>query len=387
MDEEYLFFGREQQCQELMARLLRRRFLAVLGASRSGKSSLGRAGLLPTLYGGGLPGKGSHWSVAVMRPGGDPLGNLAESLLESELWDEFASDDDSMPDRLDLETTLQRSALGLREVAKLARMPEGHNLLVVVDQFEELFRFSRTGATEEQRDEADAFVSLLIEATRQEQFSIYVVVTMRSDFFGDCASFESLAQVINDGDYLVPRLNRDQLKEAIEGPVRVGGAEMSPSLVQRLLNDAGDDPDQLPILQHALMRTWHFWRSHGRHEQISHGHYEVIGGFDDALSLHADEVMESLPSDRHRELARRMFKALTEQAADNRGIRRPHRLSRLGEITGGSESELVTVVNAFRRPGVTFLMPGIGRVDISHGHRHFPRELYAPLEANGALGR
>ena len=382
MDEEYLFFGRERQCQELMDRLLRRRFLAVLGASGSGKSSLVRAGLLPTLYGGGLPGKGSHWSVAVMRPGGDPLGNLAESLLESELWDEFAFDDNSKPDRLDLETTLQRSALGLREVAKLARLPKGHNLLVVVDQFEELFRFSRTGATEAQRDEADAFVSLLIEATRQEQFSIYVVVTMRSDFFGDCASFESLAQVINDGDYLVPRLTRDQLKEAIEGPVRVGGAEMSPSLVQRLLNDSGDDPDQLPILQHALMRMWHFWKLQGEHEQITHGHYEVIGGFEDALSLHADEVMESLPSDRHRELARRMFKALTERAMDNRGIRRPHRLSSLCEITSGSEAELMTVVDAFRMPGVTFLMPGMEEeltsstvIDISHESfmRHWKR--------------
>ena len=374
MDEEYLFFGRERQCQELLTRLLRRRFLAVLGSSGSGKSSLVRAGLLPALYGGGLPGTGSHWSVAVMRPGGDPLGNLAEALLESELWDEFDEDDDTLPDRLDLETTLQRSALGLREVAKLARLPEGHNLLVVVDQFEELFRFSRTGATEEQRDEAEAFVSLLIEGTREDQFSIYVVVTMRSDFFGDCATFESLAQVINDGDYLVPRLNRDQLKEAIEGPVRVGGGEMAPSLVQRLLNDAGDDPDQLPILQHALMRAWHYWmEKEGAQGQISHGHYEIIGGMDAALSVHADEVMESLPSDRHRELARRMFKALTERAADNRGIRRPHRLGSLCEITEGSEAELAVVVNAFRKPGVTFLMPGIDEdltaatvIDISH---------------------
>ncbi|MEZ5324645.1 MAG: PQQ-binding-like beta-propeller repeat protein [Verrucomicrobiales bacterium] len=382
MDEEYLFFGREQQCQELLTRLLRRRFLAVLGSSGSGKSSLVRAGLLPTLYGGGLPGTGSHWSVAVMRPGGDPLGNLAEALLESELWDEFADDDDSLPDRLDLETTLQRSALGLREVAKLARLPKGHNLLVVVDQFEELFRFSRTGATEEQRDEADAFVSLLIEGARQQQFSIYVVVTMRSDFFGDCSAFESLAQVINDGDYLVPRLTRDQLKEAIEGPVKVGGGDMAPSLVQRLLNDAGDDPDQLPILQHALMRTWHFWREKGELGQITHKHYEIIGGMDEALSLHADEVMESLPSDRHRELARRMFKALTERAMDNRGIRRPHRLGSLCEITGGTEAEISTVVDAFRKPGVTFLMPGMEEeltaatvIDISHESfmRHWKR--------------
>jgi WD40 repeat protein/tetratricopeptide (TPR) repeat protein/energy-coupling factor transporter ATP-binding protein EcfA2 len=384
MDEEYLFFGRETQCSDLITRLSKQKFLGVLGASGSGKSSLVRAGLLPALYGGSLPGAGSHWSVAVMRPGGDPIGNLAESLLESELWDDFDEDDDTLPDRLDLETTLQRSALGLRETAKLARMPEGHNLLVVVDQFEELFRFSNS-ANVDQRDEAEAFVSLLIEGARQEQFSIYVVLTMRSDFFGDCASFESLAQVINDGDYLVPRLTREQLKDAIEGPIRVGGAEMAPALVQRLLNDAGDDPDQLPILQHAMMRTWNHWKSEGQNPgsgPITHVHYEAIGGTESALSLHADEVMATLPNDRQRIAAQRMFKALTERAADNRGIRRPHRLGRLCEITEGSEADVAAVVNAFRKPGVTFLMPGVEEeltaatvVDISHESfmRHWKR--------------
>src|SRR5205085_7422965 len=85
---------------------------------------------------------------------------------------------------------------------------------------------------------------------------LYVVLTMRSDYLGDCAQFRDLPEAINDGQYLIPRMTRDQRREAIEGPVAVGGATIAPRLVNCLLNDVGDNPDQLPLLQHALMRMW-----------------------------------------------------------------------------------------------------------------------------------
>ena len=90
---------------------------------------------------------------------------------------------------------------------------------------------------------------------------IYVVLTMRSEFIGSCAEFPGLAEAVNDGQYLVPRMTRDELRLAITGPVAVGGGQIAPRLVTRLLNEVGDDPDQLPVLQHALMRTWDEWAS------------------------------------------------------------------------------------------------------------------------------
>src|SRR2546429_8375705 len=86
MEEEYLFFGRETQRKELVTLLREHRFVAVLGASGSGKSSLVRAGLLPALFGGVMTKAGSHWNIAIFRPGGSPLANLAEALLSTELW-------------------------------------------------------------------------------------------------------------------------------------------------------------------------------------------------------------------------------------------------------------------------------------------------------------
>ena len=141
---------------------------------------------------------------------------------------------------------------------KWGATPPGPNFLLVVDQFEEIFRFNQGGAA--QRDAANEFVSMLLQAAAQKDVPIYIVLTMRSDFIGDCAQFENLAEAVNRGEYLIPRMTRDQFKQSIEGPIRVAGGTLTPRLLQRLLNDLGDQADQLPCLQHALMRTWDQWQ-------------------------------------------------------------------------------------------------------------------------------
>ena len=133
-DENHLFFGRDGQTDELLRRLRRQRFLAVVGTSGSGKSSLVRAGLLPDVYGGFMVEAGSSWRVALLKPGSDPIGNLAFALSQPEALGPLAED---AVGRHILEMTLRRSALGLGEVVREARM-EG-NVLIIVDQFEEAF--------------------------------------------------------------------------------------------------------------------------------------------------------------------------------------------------------------------------------------------------------
>ena len=129
---------------------------------------------------------------------------------------------------------------------------------------------------------------------------------------------------------------RDQKRDAIEKPIGVGGAKISPLLVQRLLNDVGDDPDQLPVLQHALMRMWDVWSAGSDHESPASNWptSRRPAGLASALSNHADEIYDSLPDDRHRDACEKIFKTLTEKGDDNRGIRRPTRLSMLQAIAG-----------------------------------------------------
>ena len=350
VQEKYLFFGREDQTAELLTRLRKTRFLAVVGSSGSGKSSLVRAGLIPELHGGTMAAAGSAWEVAVMKPGGDPLTNLAKSLVDADLYDPDQEDVVSM-----IRASLSRSGMGLVDTIQQSDLESKTNLLIVVDQFEEIFRFRRmTGISEE---EAGHFIRLLLEASQDESCPIYVVLTMRSDFLGDCAQFGDLAEAVNEGEYIIPRLNRNQRKQAIEAPSRVGGREMSNRLVQRLLNDISDDPDQLPILQHALMRTWEYWVQAGSEGPVDLEHYQATGGMTEALSRHADEVFQSLPDGEHRRIATLIFKSLTEKVSENRGIRRPMQLNELHEICGGDIKHLLHVIDEFRKTGCTFLMP------------------------------
>jgi WD40 repeat protein len=350
-EEDYLFFGREEQTAELLSLLRQHRFLAVVGTSGSGKSSLVRAGLLPALHGGTMAKAGSTWEVVVLRPGGDPIDNLARALLQADLYD--PEDAESLPR---LVATLTRSRLGLIEAVKQSDLPEKTNFLVVVDQFEELFRFRQSGVSGQEA--AAAFVRLLLAASQQADQRIYVAITMRSDYLGDCSQVPGLAEAVNDGEYLIPRLSREQRRSAIEKPISVGGGSIAPRLLYNLLNDVGDDPDQLPLLQHALMRIWDCWAAdHADGEPLDLRHYERVGGLQEALSLHADEAYAELADDQHRRLGCKLFQALTERGSDNRGIRRPTRFDQLCAILDARPAEVAAVIEAFRQVGRTFLMP------------------------------
>jgi tetratricopeptide (TPR) repeat protein/energy-coupling factor transporter ATP-binding protein EcfA2 len=365
-DEDHLFFGREKQTDEVLRKLRTNRFLLVTGSSGSGKSSLVRSGLIPSLYSGLMANTGSSWRVAILRPGEDPIGNLAAALAQPDLFGTTTS-------RMLVDVTLQRSTLGLVEAVRQARIPPQDNVLVVVDQFEELFRFRNSRAVGNSKDEAAAFVKLLLEAAQQNAVPVRIVLTMRADFIGDCMEFLGLPEALNTGQYLVPRLTRDQLRSAITGPVAVAGGNIAPRLVSRLLNDCGDDPDQLPVLQHALMRTWDYWsRRHAEGEPIDLAHYEAVGGMREALSLHAEEAYRETDAIDPK-VTERLFKALTDASKGAKGVRRPTSIEELAAICGCSEAEVVSVVEIFRQPGRSFLMPPADTplesssvVDLSH---------------------
>ena len=342
--ESALYFGRDDQIDELLERLAQSRFLAVVGTSGSGKSSLVRAGLIPALQRGHLAGGGSRWRVAMFRPGDDPLGGLAQAL--------------GRPQDQDL---IGRSSLGLVEAART--LDAGEKLLVIVDQFEELFRVSQSGS----QDSAAAFVKLLLRAAFEDGAAVFVVLTMRTDYLGACTVFRGLPEVLNGGQYLIPRMTRDQLTESIEGPIAVGGAAITPQLVQRLLNDVGDDPDQLPILQHALLRTWSkgsedhaegqpldLPRAEGRPLDVPI--YEATGGMAAALNRHAEEAygeLGELPAGQR--IARKLFQRLTEKGTDQQENRRPTSLREICAVAEADEQRVIAVIDRFRSEGRTFL--------------------------------
>ncbi|MFY0690259.1 MAG: High-affnity carbon uptake protein Hat/HatR [Cyclobacteriaceae bacterium] len=373
VEESHLFFGREGQSDEALQKLANNRFVGILGASGSGKSSFMFCGLIPTLHGGFMTEAGSNWRIVTSRPGGGPIDNLAESLLTRDQEYNQLSDEDKLIKRTIISTVLRSSSLGLVEVVKQLKTDDFQNVLILVDQFEELFRFSKEEAVNSDQNEAAAFVNLLLEACDQTEVPIYVALTMRSDFIGECSKYMELTHMINESHYLIPQMVRDQKRMAIEGPVAVGGGKIAPRLTQQLLNDAGDSPDMLPILQHALMRTWSYWVDNRKPDQpMDLEHYNAIGTLTQALSQHANEAYDML-NKREKQICETMFKALTEKGAENTGIRRPTKLSTIASIAGVSEDEVERVVDRFREPGRSLLMPPYGVklesetvIDISH---------------------
>jgi len=373
IEESHLFFGREGQSDEVLLKLSKSRFVGVIGPSGSGKSSFIYCGVLPILYGGFLTDSSPNWEVIVTRPGAGPIDNLSEALLKTVRDYNSADPEDKKIKRTIVSTLLRSSSLGLVEAIQQSRRQEDINYLVLVDQFEELFRF-KDSTDPNSVNESLAFINLLMEAINYEDAPIYVAITMRSDFIGDCAQFPELTRKINDSHYLIPQMTRDQKRRAIEGPVAVGNAKVTPRLVQQLLNDLGDNPDQLPILQHALMRTWSYWARYRDYEDepVDLKHYEAIGTMSEALSQHANEAYDELEEEQKR-ICEIMFQAITEKRGENFGIRRPTRLNEIASIADVSEADVIEVIEKFREPGRSLITPAYGTpltsrsmIDLSH---------------------
>jgi formylglycine-generating enzyme required for sulfatase activity len=343
------FFGRTEQIAALLRRLGETRFLAVVGTSGCGKSSLVRAGLIPSLKRGYLASAGSRWRIAVMRPGSDPFGALTAAV--------------NIP-----QEDLRRSSLGLVKALQ-GSLDAQESMLLVVDQFEELFRFRRE--TGNAGGQSDAFVKLLLASAAQDEVPIYVVLTMRSDYLGDCAVFRGLPEALNDAQYLVPVLTRLQLREVVEAPVAGAGAHIAPELVQRVLNDVGygleQELDQLPVLQHALMRTWGE-AAEARAAELGLEHYRKSRGMEGALNQHAEGLYAALDVE-DRALAKRVFQRLAEKEFKGRDIRRPSSFGELRTMTGASEEQLKRVIGQFQdfltsRPEPP--LTDASMIDISH---------------------
>jgi WD40 repeat protein len=334
-DESILFFGRQEHVDELLGRLAETSFLAVVGLSGSGKSSLVLAGLVPALERGHLGGVGPLWQMAELRPGSDPLGALAAAL------------DGALGQSPGRAARLRSGRLGLAEAAEAGREPEA-NLLLVVDQFEELFRFQRT--FEDKSHEAAEFIRLLLAASGEYRARLYLVITMRSDYLGECARFPGLAEALNGSQYLTPRLTREQLREAMTGPAALRNVSVEPKWLESVLDQTAENRDQLPVLQHLLRQMWN---RQSRGSEIGEADFKAVGGLN-ALNEHADDTYRKVGN---KQLVRRVFQCLTESAEPGRENRRPRKMQEMVDETGSDFSAVEAVADHFREEGCNFLSP------------------------------
>lgn len=366
------FFGRGHLTEELFNKLENKRFVSVVGTSGCGKSSLINAGLLPLLA-------GKNWDVIVTRPQQDPINNLAQELKKINFSDGEASRDGdsgtSGPELQRIWESMIPITLNLTSQGVVETYQQSHSskkLLIIVDQFEELFQYKSRGSAE--RENAIKFVNLLLEATSQKEFPIHIIIVMRADFLGHCAQFKGFPEIINDGQFLIPKLSRAQYRDAITGPLERHSINIASNVVSQLLNEIEDDPDQLPILQHALMLTFEEWKNGGDiNVTIDINHFQNSGGMLHGIDAHCNRILEELINEGLSQQVRIVFQRLTEINQEGIEIRAPATVQELMILTESNLSDITKILDAFRKDGRNFLSPSVSKpiveeqiIDLSH---------------------
>jgi energy-coupling factor transporter ATP-binding protein EcfA2 len=311
------YFGRETFVAQLRQVVPNQRLIPVLGPSGSGKSSVVLAGLLPHLQ------ADPRWLIATLRPGNTPFLNLSAALLPH--YEEQLTETGRLVESKRLADALQDGTLTLPDVvARIAtKQPDGHHFLLVIDQFEELYTLNEPATRH-------PFLDQLIALSQAPPAPLpsHTLLTLRADFLGQALAYTPFADLLNSQpDIKLRPLTTDELERVIVEPAKVAGASFAEGLVGRILQDVGDEPGNLPLLQFALTLLWE------RQENgvLTHAAYEALDGVGGALAHYADEVLAEL-SEAEQEQVRRVFIQLVQPGAgaeDTRRLANRHELTQV----------------------------------------------------------
>ena len=275
-----LFFGREKFIA-LLAEAVDRRTngIVMVGASGSGKSSVVFAGLLPHLR------EREGWLITHLRPGGQPFHSLAAELIP--LIEPNLSETDRLVEVPKMAKALQTREIFLPSLIERlrAKNPSANCLFLIVDQFEELY----TLCTD--MEMRRCFLDLLLEASRDRaEFCLKLLLTLRADFLGQALSYRPFADLLEAGTLLLGPMTQDELRAVIEMPAEKQGAAFEPGLVNRILDDIGEEPGNLPLLEFALLLLWENQTA----GWLTHNAYETIDQVEGALTRYAEQVYSDL---------------------------------------------------------------------------------------------
>jgi hypothetical protein len=297
-----LFFGREELVATLLARLAEAPLLAVVGPSGSGKSSVVRAGLIPAIWRGSVPGSG-NWHVLTLTPGHHPMEELGlrvsslSRVAPSSLVQDLRSDPRSLE-------------LALRQLFLDA--PEGRRLVLFIDQFEEVFTLCRDEV------EREGFIASLLHAVRAHEARLVVILAMRADFYGRCSAYPEFAAALQGNQVLVGPMSEKEFREAIEGPAKVAGLDLEPSLVEMIVTDVAGEPGALPLFSQALLETW----KRRRGWTLTLQGYAESGGVREAIANTAETAYRDRLTPAQQPIARNIFLRLIELGEGTEDTRR-----------------------------------------------------------------
>ncbi|WP_417725413.1 NACHT and WD repeat domain-containing protein [Salipiger sp.] len=401
-----IFFGRDDHVSSMLDKLAEERFLCVTGPSGCGKSSLARTGLFNALEAGFLKGRGSDWIFCDLYPETDPLDRLCAALGKAIVLGESGRGSPD-PDEEQLAQITELHGLFLNHIeargsdltpaVERVTAVEGRPIVILVDQFEEIFRYGQDDPYA-----ASRFVDVLLK-TAAVRGDIYVVITIRTDELEKCARYAGLTNAINHSQFLTPTLDRFQMQEAIEGPITLFGGTIDPQLSVWMLNGLEEQLDKLPLMQHALrllyldarrkqpegpitIRLPDFYEVFGIEDFPGHAKSESHRALRTSLSHRLETIYAGLDP-RDQDIARGLFCALTTIDSRGRDIRRPIRLGAAAETLACPLESLLRVVSRFRDGSESYLRiagdhDGVDADDVVDVTHECVLRLWRPLQQN-----
>lgn len=342
-----IYYGRETLSQQITTRLNQLHFLALIGASGSGKSSLLRAGLIPQL-------RAQNWLIHVITPGSHPLEALSNSIGRYVNALDFAP-------KFNQTMRKNKQALYLMG-SKFASQKEAPRLLIAIDQFEEVFT--------QCRDEVErrAFVENLLTAANKKG-AVTIMIGLRADFYDRCAQFEGLRELVSQQQEFIGPMKQEELVHVIADPAKRGGWHLVDGLMEQILEDAGQEPGRLPLLSHALRETWE--RRRGTVMTLSG--YRAAGGVEGAIAKTAEETLQRLEQQDKRlvKVAQSVFLSLTELGE---GAEDTRRIAPLQELQKGNDDQALDDVLNMLVNG-RLITTSDGQVEVAHEAliRRWPR--------------
>ena len=296
------FFGREIPIERLMDEVQRQPFVAVVGASGSGKSSVVRAGLVPRLR----RDRDTAWETVILVPGDQPLKALARAFLP--LLEPSMGEVDRLAEATKLAEHFRSETISLYDVVGriLEKQSGTDRVLIVVDQFEELYTLT---SDEEARRR---FVDELLAASSRAGSKANITLTLRGDFVGKALAYRPLSDRLQDAQINLGPMTREELECAIRKPAEKIQLEFEAGLVRRILNDVGDEPGNLPLLEFVLKELWD--KRRGR--ILMNETYDAIGGLQGAVATKADELFKGLSS-AEQKILQRIFLRIVRPSAES----------------------------------------------------------------------
>jgi WD40 repeat protein/serine/threonine protein kinase len=322
------FFGRETLSKRLLGQIENNRFLSVVGPSGSGKSSDVKAGLIPALRQGALPGSG-EWFIAEITPGSQPMEELETALLRIAV---------NPPESL--LSQMQDDPRGLLRAIRRALPDDESQLFLVIDQFEELFTLV------EDEEKRNHFLNSLLVAAKEQNGPLRLVITLRADYYDRPLQYAGFGELMRQHTEVVLPLSPDEMERAIAGPAERVGLFVEPGLVTEIVADVMDQPGTLPLLQYALTELF---------EQRDNNHlslktYHAIGGVTGAMARRAEELYAGLDG-AGQEVTRQLFLQLLtlgeEGEANRRHVLRSELMSLENSLSATGDAQLSDIIDTF----------------------------------------